>query len=96
MFKAKVKEEIFHILKCQDVLSINDQTLLNEILNEVINDLTVVRNISKLKDWKMTQAHKQQYKYKLTDDSFSNKQDESLKYIVPVILFAIVYLISKI
>lgn len=50
MFKAKVKEEIFHILKCQDVLSINDQTLLNEILNEVINDLTVVRNISKLKD----------------------------------------------
>lgn len=50
MFKAKVKEEIFYILKCQDVLSINDQTLVNEILNEVINDITVVRNISKLKD----------------------------------------------
>ncbi|MEX9891320.1 hypothetical protein AB7W78_12855 [Providencia rettgeri] len=50
MFKAKVKEEIFHILKCQDVLSINDTTLLDEILNEVINDITVVRNIIKLKD----------------------------------------------
>lgn len=51
----------------------------------------------------MTQAHKQQYKYKVTGDSFKrleeisvNKKDSSLKYIVPVILFATVYLISRI
>ncbi|ENR5392431.1 hypothetical protein ACEWIT_002205 [Providencia rettgeri] len=52
MFKAKVKEEIFNILKNHDVLSINDTTLLGEMLNEVINDLTVVKNLNKLKDLK--------------------------------------------
>ncbi|MFP4909956.1 hypothetical protein [Providencia hangzhouensis] len=52
MFKAKVKEEIFNILKNHDVLSINDTTLLDEMLNEVINDLTVVKNLNKLKDLK--------------------------------------------
>ena len=51
----------------------------------------------------MTQTHKQQYKYKLTGSSFkcvevksANKKGGSLKYIVPVILFATVYLISRI
>ncbi|MEX9891319.1 hypothetical protein AB7W78_12850 [Providencia rettgeri] len=44
----------------------------------------------------MTQAHKQQYKYKLTGDSFSSKRDDSLKYIAPVIAFAVIYLLSKI
>ncbi|WP_215954168.1 hypothetical protein [Providencia rettgeri] len=51
----------------------------------------------------MTQAHKQQYKYKVTGKSFKcvevksvNKKDGSLKYIVPVILFAAIYLISRI
>ncbi|MGW1370570.1 hypothetical protein [Providencia hangzhouensis] len=51
----------------------------------------------------MTQAHKQQYKYKVTGDSFKhleeisvNKKDGSLKYIVPVLLFAAIYLISRI
>ncbi|MEY0596142.1 hypothetical protein AB7340_00335 [Providencia alcalifaciens] len=51
----------------------------------------------------MTQAHKQQYKYKVTGDSFKrleeisvNKKDGSLKYIVSFIVFAIGYLISKV
>ncbi|MCW2257875.1 hypothetical protein M2263_003966 [Providencia alcalifaciens] len=51
----------------------------------------------------MTQAHKQQYKYKVTGNSFkcvevknANKKDGSLKYIVPVLLFAVIYLIARI
>ncbi len=44
----------------------------------------------------MTQIDKQQFKYKLTGDSFKNKRNNDLKYIVPVILFAIGYLISRI
>lgn len=44
----------------------------------------------------MTQAHKQQYKYKLTGDSFKNKSDNELKLIAPFIFFAIGYLLTKV
>ncbi len=34
----------------------------------------------------MTQAHKQQYKYKVTGDSFKAKSNNDLKVIIPVIV----------
>lgn len=44
----------------------------------------------------MTQAYKQQYKYKLSGNSFKNKSNDDLKVIIPVIVFAVIYLISRI
>ncbi|WP_294349596.1 hypothetical protein [Providencia sp.] len=44
----------------------------------------------------MTQAHKQQYKYKLTSDSFKEKSNDDLKVIIPVIVFAAIYLLARI
>lgn len=44
----------------------------------------------------MTQAHKQQYKYKVTGDSFKVKSNNDLKVIIPVIVFATIYLLARI
>ncbi|MEX9294628.1 hypothetical protein AB7185_02525 [Providencia rettgeri] len=44
----------------------------------------------------MTQAHKQQYKYKVTGDSFKEKSNNDLKVIIPVIVFAAIYLLARI
>ncbi len=44
----------------------------------------------------MTQAHKQQYKYKVTGDSFKTKSNNDLKVIIPVIVFATIYLLARI
>lgn len=44
----------------------------------------------------MTQAHKQQYKYKVTSDSFKAKSNNDLKVIIPVIVFATIYLLARI
>lgn len=44
----------------------------------------------------MTQAHKQQYKYKVTGDSFKEKSNNDLKVIIPVIVFATIYLLARI
>lgn len=44
----------------------------------------------------MTQAHKQQYKYKVTGDSFKTKSNNELKVIIPVIVFATIYLLARI
>ncbi|ETT00220.1 hypothetical protein HMPREF1568_3707 [Providencia alcalifaciens PAL-3] len=44
----------------------------------------------------MTQAHKQQYKYKVTGDSFKHKSPKNLKIITLFIIFSIGYLMSRV
>ncbi len=42
----------------------------------------------------MTQTHKQQYKYRLTGSSFKSETKNEFKFIMPVIVLAILYLIT--
>lgn len=50
----------------------------------------------------MTQAHKQQYKYKVTSDSFQEKTiskaetSSSSNVVISVIAIAIIYIVSRI
>lgn len=56
----------------------------------------IVMMKSHIEDLQMTQAHKQQYKYKVTGDSFKHKSPKDLKIITLFIIFSIGYLMSRV